>query len=531
MTTANLKRLMALLFAFALVAAACGGSDSEGADAEGDSSAESEGSDEGGDLGGVDEDAAADALEQASEEDADEETVASGSVEELEIQWAEERAAIVASLQEGGYGLSEDGTTLTGPGGWEVDMTACPADWSNTAGVADGTVTVGLTIPQSGTLAAYGNIGTGMEAYFNYVNEHGGVGPDGLQIALETRDDAYDPNLTTEYVEEFLGGDEPFYVQSLGTPNTFAVRDTLNAACVPHPMAMTGHPAWADPINFPWTTGLQLNYFTEGVLWAGWIEQNLADEAPVTVAALVADNDFGLAYEKGFLAAAEGSDVIGDVEVVRHDVAAATLTNEVTTLAAADPGVFIAMTAGTPCTVAFQEAARAGIVESASAVWAPSVCANANFLGPAEGAADGWLSLGGGLKDTADESLREDDVYLAFLAEELEAAGLDPEVALLGSGFGQFGWPQVQSMMIAAELDGGLTRTNYMLALRALDMTHPALLPGIAFAQNGAEDGYLVEGTQVQRWDAENQTNVQEGGVIDLDGSSGTCVWDTEAGC
>ena len=35
---------------------------------------------------------------------------------------------------------------------------------------------------------------------------------------------------------------------------------------------MTGHQAWGDPDNNPWTTGLQLSYATESLLWGSWIE-------------------------------------------------------------------------------------------------------------------------------------------------------------------------------------------------------------------------------------------------------------------
>ena len=189
------------------------------------------------------------------------------------------------------------------------------------------------------------------------------------------------------------------------------------------------------------------------------------------------------------------------------------------------------MTAGAPCTIAIQEAARAGIVESAAAVWTPSVCATTSFMAPAEGAADGWLTFGGGWKDSTDPQYEGTDTYITWANELVEEAGLDSEIALYVTGVGQFGWAHVQAMMIAAELPGGLTRTNFMLASRSLDMQHPQLLDGITFSQNGNEDAYLVEGTQIQSWDAENQVWIQVGGVIDLNGSSGTCEWDPEEGC
>ena len=180
------------------------------------------------------------------------------------------------------------------------------------------------------------------------------------------------------------------------------------------------------------------------------------------------DNDFGLAYEQGFERFAEESDIIDEVEFVRHDPAAATLTNEITTLAAANPDVFISMTAGNPCLLATQEAARAGITSTATAFFQPSVCkAVSAYMAPAGEAADQWLIFGGGWKDSTDPQY-EEDVYISWMNDQIDAAGLDSAVSLYATGYGQFGWAHVESLRIAAELDGGLTRTNYMIALRAL---------------------------------------------------------------
>ena len=115
--------------------------------------------------------------------------------------------------------------------------------------------------------------------------------------------------------------------------------------------------------------------------------------------------------------------------------------------------------------------------------------------------------------------------------EQIEAAGLDSNVSLYATGFGQFGWAHVQALQIAAELDGGLTRTNFMIAQRALRIDHPALLEGIAFGQNGAEDACLVEGSDLSVFDFNSQSWLIEGGVIDLDGQSPNCAWIAGEGC
>ena len=114
---------------------------------------------------------------------------------------------------------------------------------------------------------------------------------------------------------------------------------------------------------------------------------------------------------------------------------------------------------------------------------------------------------------------------------QIDAAGLDNNIGLIATGYGQFGWPAVQTLRIAAELDGGLTRINFMIALRSLRMDHPGLLEGINFGMNGSEDAYLVEGSDLSQFDAAGQSWIIQGGVIDLDGKSSNCPWVSGEGC
>jgi len=533
-------RLLAMVFAIALVATACGSDSvtdavSDAGDAISDAAGDAvddgddamDGDDEEAAGGAVEDETANEAVAEAADEEVEDGGVVTTSIEDLEAQWAEQRAAIVADIKAAGYGV--DGDTLTGPGGWTVDLSNCPADWDDFGGINDGTITIGHTTAQSGALASYGNIGIGMGVYFDLINESGGIGPDGLQIDFTIKDDAYVATQTQELVAELLQSSDPFYIQTLGSPNTFAVQGTMNENCVPQPMSMTGHQAWGDPENNPWTTGLQLSYATESLLWGSWIEDNLP--AGATVAALVMDNDFGLAYEQGFDQFVENSDHIESVTFVRHDPAAATLTNEMTTLAATNPDAFIAMTAGNPCLLAVEEAGRTGITDIADATFMPSVCKTISaYMAPAGEAAADWYIFGGGWKDSTDPQYA-DDTYISYMNTEVEAAGLDVAIGAYATGFGQFGWPAVQALQIAAELDGGLSRTNYMIALRSMRMDHPALLEGIAFGQDGLNDAYLVEGSDLSQFDFENQSWVINGGVIDLDGESANCPWVAGEGC
>ena len=120
--------------------------------------------------------------------------------------------------------------------------------------------------------------------------------------------------------------------------------------------------------------------------------------------------------------------------------------------------------------------------------------------------------------------------FVAFGRVLLAQDGIDYKTSgSYGSGM-FFAWAAVQSLQIAGELDGGLTRSNFILALRSMDMTHPMALPGIGFNMNGNADSYFVEGSDVAQYNSVDQKWEQQGDVIELSGKSSNCVWDQNVG-
>lgn len=533
----RLIRLLSLLFAFSLVAAACGdsdgGNDSTTTDEESTEAApaDEEQSEEGGTID--DDEAAAAFDDDDDDDDATTEAVDESpaeTIEDLQADWATSRQAVIDMLTEGieagDFGIGDD-NILRGPSGFQIDLNDCPGDWSNTGGITDTEIRLGQSFVRSGTLAAYINLSIGMEMWYKYTTQTGGV--DGKDLVFITKDDGYVAAQTIEVVDELIQAENVFFIHTGGSPNTLATYDNIHDECIPQPMVATGHPAWGDPVNHPWTTGSLLSYSTEAILWGNWIKANLADDLPVKVAGLVMDNDFGLAYEEAMSAWVEDNpDVISEFIPVRHDPAAPTLTNEVTTIASYDPDVFISMTTGNACLLAIQEVEKAGLRETLSAAFTSSVCKGIEaFMVPAGEASDGWWIVGGGQKDLADAN--DDDIFINFLNEYLLSEGLDPSISLLGSGvFYAFG--QVEGLKIAAELPGGLNRTNFILALRSLSVKHPMLLDGITFAVDGNADAYYIEGSDISQFGYATKSWTQVGDLVDLNGSSPNCAWDKDNG-
>ncbi len=92
----------------------------------------------------------------------------------------------------------------------------------------------------------------------------------------------------------------------------------------------------------------------------------------------------------------------------------------------------------------------------------------------------------------------------------------------------------VQALKLAAELPGGVSRPNFMLAARMLDMTNPNLLDGIKYNMAGNDDPYPIEGSEFAVFDGVKQTWVKQEdlGIIELSGKSSPCAWDqTAAAC
>jgi branched-chain amino acid transport system substrate-binding protein len=457
-----------------------------------------------------------------------------------EALWASQRAAIVKRIKDNKWGVSADGKTLTGPEGFSVDLSKCESGWSETEGLTDTDIKLGITIAQSGTLAYTAYYGKGEDAMFSYYSGKGAfkdVNGKTRKITYIQKDDGYDPARTIPLVDEMIDSDKVFGLSTTGSPNTLRTYDKLNERCVPQLFNLTGHPAWGDPVNHPWTTGLGLAYTTEAVLWGEFIAQHMSEYPNgVTVAALVENNDFGHIYDFGFRNWLDKSPNKAKIKYVTESVdpQTPTITDPMTTLAAAKPDFFIAEVAGSFCTQAVTEAANNGMHDKVKYLWQPDTCAGSTQLskekvGGDGSASKGWWIVNGGSKDIVDPA-QQADPTVAWARGILSAKGYNPDDAT-EQGLGMiYAWGWSQTIMIAGQLDGGLTRANLLLAARSLDMNNPLQLPGLVFHMNGNKDSYYTEGAIYQQFDVAKQGYVNNGTLVNLDGKSPNCKFDQSKG-
>src|SRR5512144_2269094 len=86
-------------------------------------------------------------------------------------------------------------------------LAAAPAvAQKKTPGVTDTEIRIGNTMPYSGPASAYGTIGKVEAAYFNMINEKGGI--NGRKINFISLDDGYSPPKTVEMVRRLVEQDQ-----------------------------------------------------------------------------------------------------------------------------------------------------------------------------------------------------------------------------------------------------------------------------------------------------------------------------------
>ena len=171
-------------------------------------------------------------------------------------------------------------------------VAACGSSSSSSSvpGVTSTSITFGTHQPLTGPAApGYSEIAPASQAFFDYVNAHGGVY--GRKIHLIIKDDAYNPAQTVNVVHQLVLQNKVFGIfEGLGTPTHTKVVGFLNASKIPDLFVASGCPCWDNGTAQPMTFGWQPNYTIEGKILGQYIKQHFAGQK---VGVLYQDDDFG----------------------------------------------------------------------------------------------------------------------------------------------------------------------------------------------------------------------------------------------
>jgi ABC-type branched-subunit amino acid transport system substrate-binding protein len=143
-------------------------------------------------------------------------------------------------------------------------------------GITATQILIGSHQPLTGPAApGYSEIAPAANAYFQYVNAHGGIY--GRKIKYTYLDDAYDPAKTTSVVHQLVLQDSVYAIfNGLGTPTHLAVVNYLNSSKVPDVFVASGCDCWNNPTAYPYTFGWQIDYIREGKIIGNYVKQHFA---------------------------------------------------------------------------------------------------------------------------------------------------------------------------------------------------------------------------------------------------------------
>jgi branched-chain amino acid transport system substrate-binding protein len=388
-----------------------------------------------------------------------------------------------------------------------VLLLAAPA-WADEPGVTATELKIGNTNAYSGPASAYGVIAKTETAFFQMVNDQGGVG--GRKINFISYDDGYNPPKTVEQVRRLIEEDQvAFLFQTLGTPTNTAIHKYVNSKKVPHLLISTGADKWGDYKHYPWTMGYQPSYRTEAQIYTKYL---LAEKPDATMGILYQNDDFGKDYLVG------AKDVLGDkyasrVKEASYETTDATIDSQIATLKAS--GIDAILVAATP------KFAAQAIKKIHDLDWHPkfffmtnvsiSVGAVITPAGPEN--AIGMISTAY-MKDPTDPAFKDDpgmNEWRAFMAKYMPGADLTDANHSFAYGVSMVMW------QILKQCGTDFSRANIMKQAANLnDAYDPVLLPGIKISTSPT-DFHPIKAMQLERWNGKSFDrfgNVIEGAKI-----------------
>jgi branched-chain amino acid transport system substrate-binding protein len=359
-------------------------------------------------------------------------------------------------------------------------------------GVSDTEIKLGNTMPYSGPASAYGAIGKAETAYFNMINEQGGI--NGRKINFISRDDGYSPPKTVEIVRKLVEEDQVLALfNTLGTPPNTAIHAYANDNKVPQLFVATGADKWNDPKYFPWTMGWQPSYRIEARIYGRYILKNLPN---AKIAVLYQNDDFGKDYLIGLR---EGLGDKADAMIIAtksYETTDPTVDSQVVALQAS--GADVLLTAATP-KFAAQAVRKVFDVGWKPAHFLTNVSISVGAVMRPAGLEKGVGIISAGyMKDPTDPRWQDTPEYKEW-ADWMKKYNSSAVAADIGT---VNGYSVAQTLVTVLKACGdNLTRENLMKQAASMhDLKQPMLLPGITISTS-ADDFAPIKQMQLMKFD------------------------------
>lgn len=345
---------------------------------------------------------------------------------------------------------------------------------TGTPGVTPTQILIGGTVPLTGQASAFGAVGPAANAYFKYVNAHGGV--HGRKIKYLYRDDGYDPARTLSETRRLVEQDKVFAIfNTVGTEHTIAIRGYLNALGVPELFAGTGAARVGRGYkNFKWTMGYLPSFEGEGAIYGRYVVKH---RPKARIAVLYENSDYGQDLLRG-LKRGLGKHARQIVSTASYEVTDTDVQSQIAHLRASHANTFMLFALPTYAISAFVSAYKLGwyprfFVSAVSIEPTIMSIARSNTHGKET---NGALSFAF-VKDPTSPAWRKDPAVRLYkrILERYDPGGRVNDV------YNWYGMTVAYSMVDALRHAGrNPTRASLLRAATHMDeRTNPFLLPGV----------------------------------------------------
>lgn len=359
-------------------------------------------------------------------------------------------------------------------------------------GITDDTVTIGISGPLTGPVAALGAIADGVRTRTYPINAAGGVKmADGKmrKIELLVEDDGLDPQRTLTNVRKLAEREEVLaVVATAGTPNNQAIGRYITQRKVPNLFMYSGVHELAGP---EWEIGFVPSFTTEAAVFAKYLLDN---KPQAKIALLYLNTETGQTFQTALESAISGS---GVTIVAAQPVTSAdpTVETQLSTLKASGADTLVVITGPKQGAEAVRFATESG--------WKPTtlvsnIAASIASLKPAGLENAKGIITSQFLKQVDVVAPGDDEGVKRFLADHTAAQSKFST----DDAVGQTGYAIGDALVKVLESMKAPTREAMMDAARNLDHVQlDLLLPGITLTTKSGKDVYPIESLQLFQFD------------------------------
>jgi len=362
-------------------------------------------------------------------------------------------------------------------------------------GVSDTEIVLGMPMPLSGPVSAYAVVGKVAEAYFNRLNEQGGI--NGRKVRIVMYDDQYSPPKTVEVARKMVEQDQVLAIFSpLGTAANAAILRYMNAKKVPHLFVQSGAAQFNDAAKNPWTVPLLASYQGEGRVFAHHI---LETKPEAKIAVLMQNDDLGREILKGLQDGLSKQSKAKVVAQATFEVADPTVDSQLVQLKASGADVLVMAATSRTAAQAIRKTAELGW--KAERYMNYAAAPSKMTFGPAGlENAKGVIGLqvykdAGSVRWSQDPEVVE---YLEFLKKY--AKDIDPKNATASAGY------IVAQLMAHVLREAGSEPTRDGVRRAASNLKNPRIamnLPGVKM-ENSSADLHAYASMQLVRFNGED---------------------------